>query len=97
MTFTSHTNHIVSKASEVLNVLKQNLHKCSTSTKPLPYQFGLTHPGVCQLSLGCIPVNKIDRTQCRAAHWSLCNYSCMRDIVLVLLITGEGNQACYPI
>ena len=32
MTFTSHINHTVSKASKVLNFLKQNLHddKCST-------------------------------------------------------------------
>ena len=31
MSFTSHINHIVAKASKVLNFLKQNLRNCSTS------------------------------------------------------------------
>ena len=37
MTFTSHINHIVSKAAKVFNFLKRNLHKCSTSTKTTTY------------------------------------------------------------
>ena len=37
MKFTSHINYIVSKAAKVLNFLKRNLHKCSTSTKATAY------------------------------------------------------------
>ena len=37
MSFTSHINHMVSKASKILNFLKQNLRKCQTSTKATAY------------------------------------------------------------
>jgi len=37
MLFTSHINHIVSKASKILNLLKQNLYECPTSTKATAY------------------------------------------------------------
>ena len=37
---------------------KNMIHKCSTLTKATAYsyQFGLIHPGICQLSMGSIPV-----------------------------------------
>ena len=51
------------------------------------YQFDLTHPGICQLSMGSIPVpNKIyiiDRIQHSAARWSLCNYDRYSSITLM--------------
>ena len=60
MTFTSHINHIVSKAAKVLNFLKQNLHKCSTSTKATAY-ISLVRPILeyaMQLCMGSIPVQQ---------------------------------------
>jgi len=37
MSFTPHINHIVSKASKILNFLKCNLYKYPTSTKATAY------------------------------------------------------------
>ena len=78
MTFTSHINYIVSKAAKVLNFLKQNLHKCSTSTKATAY-ISLVRPILEYASSIWDPYqyNKIyiiDRIQRRAVHRSLCNY-----------------------
>ena len=78
--------HIVSKASKVLNFLKQN-KKLIIDKNHCLYQFDLTHPGVCQLSMGSMPVyNKIyiiDRIQHRAARWSLCNYDRYSSVTLM--------------
>ena len=90
MTFTSHINYIVSKAAKVLNFLKQNLHKCSTSTKATAY-ISLVRPILEYASSVWDPYqyNKIyiiDRIQCnieRAAHWSLCNYDRYSSVTLM--------------
>ena len=75
MIFTSHINHIVSKATKVLNFLKRNLHKCSTSTKATTY-ISLVRPILEYASSVWDPYqyNKIyiidRRIQRRAARWS---------------------------
>ena len=37
MSFSSHFNNIVSKASKIINFVKQNLYKCSPSIKATAY------------------------------------------------------------
>ena len=84
MTFTSHINNIVSKASKVLNFLKRNLHKLIKATAYIslvgpileyansvwdPYQYN--------------KVYIIDRIQRRVAHWSLCNYDRYSSVTLM--------------
>ena len=86
-TFTSHINHIVSKASKVLNFLKRNLHKYSTSTKATAY-ISLVRPILEYASSVWDPYqyNKIyiiARIQCRAARWSLCNYDRYSSVTLM--------------
>ena len=87
MTFTSHINHIVSKASKVLNFLKQNLHKCSTLTKATAY-ISLVRP-ILEYAISVwdpYQYNKIyitDRIQHRAARWSLCNYDRYTSVILM--------------
>ena len=87
MTFTSHINYIVSKAAKVLDFLKRNLHKCSTSTKATAY-ISLVRPILEYASSVWDPYhyNKIyiiDRIQCRAARWSLCNYDRYSSVTLM--------------
>ena len=87
MTFTSHINYIVSKAAKVLNFLKRNLHKCSTSTKATAY-VSLVRPILEYASSVWDPYqyNKIyiiDRIQRRAARWSLCNYDRYSSVTLM--------------
>ena len=87
MTFTSHINYIVSKAAKVLNFLKRNLHKCSTSTKATAY-VSLVRPILKYASSVWDPYqyNKIyiiDRIQRRAARWSLCNYDRYSSVTLM--------------
>ena len=70
--------YCISKASKVLNFLKWNLYKCSTSTKATAY-VSLVWPILGYASSVWDPYqyNKIyiiDRIQCRAACWSFCNY-----------------------
>ena len=86
MTFTSHINYIVSKAAKVLNFLKRNLHKCSTSSKAI--YISLVRPTLEYASFVWDPYqyNKIyiiDRIQHRAARWSLCNYDRYSSVTLM--------------
>ena len=102
MTFTSHTNYIVSKAAKVLNFLKRNLHKCSTSTKATAY-ISLVRPILEYASSIWDPYqyNKIyiiNRIQCRAAHWSLCNYDRYSSVTLLQhQLSWQNLQQCRKI
>jgi len=87
MSFTPHINHIVSKASKILNLLKCNLYKCPTSTKATAY-ITLVQPILEYASSVWDPYqyNKIyiiDRIQRRAACWSLCNYDRYSSVTLM--------------
>jgi len=87
MSFTPHINHIVYKASKILNFLKRNLYKCPATTKVTAY-ISLVWPILEYASSVWDPYqyNKtyiIDRIQCRAARWSLCNYDRYSSVTLM--------------
>ena len=102
MTFTLRINHIISKASKVLNFLKRNLHKCSTLTKATAY-ISLVRPILEYTSSVWEPYqyNKIyiiDRIQHRAAHWSLCNYDRYSSVSLMQhQLNWQHLQQCQKV
>ena len=65
------------------------------------YQFGPTHPGICQLSMGSIPVQQnlyYDRIQRRAARWSLCNYDRYSSVALMQhQLNWQNLQQCQKV
>ena len=87
MSFIPHINHIVSKASKILNFLKRNLYKCPATTKVTAY-ISLVWPILEYASSVWDPYqyNKIyiiDRIQRRAARRSLCNYDRYSSVTLM--------------
>ena len=79
MSFSPHVNNIVSKASKILNFVKQNLYKCSPLIKATAY-ISLVRPILEYASSAWDPhllkdIYSIDQIQCRAARWVLQNYN----------------------
>ena len=100
MTFTSRIKHIISKASKVFNFLMQNLHKCLRSPKATAHitlvrpileymaaQYGI-HTSTTKSSYS------IDRIQCRAAHWSSCNFDRYSSVTLMQHQLNLQNFQC---
>ena len=78
MLFSPHISNIVSKASKILNFVKQNFYKCSSSIKATAY-ISLVCPILEYASSAWDPhllkhIHSIDQIQCRAARWVLQNY-----------------------
>ena len=79
MSFISHINNTVSKASKVLNFIKRNLSNCLQSTKEAAY-LSLVRPTLEYASTVWDPyqavyITNIEKIQRRAAHWVLNDYS----------------------
>ena len=79
MSFSPHINNIVSKASKMINFVKQNLYKCSPSIKATAY-ISLVCPTLEYTSSAWDPhllknIHSIDQIQRRAAHWVLQYYN----------------------
>ena len=79
MSFIPHLNNITSKATRVLNFIKQNLSKCSQYTKSNTY-FSLVRPSLEYASSIWDPyynthISTIEKIQRRAVRWTLNNYN----------------------
>ena len=83
MPFSPHIEYVVSRATKILNFIKQNLYKCLVSTKSTAY-ISLVHP-MLEYATVWDPlllkhIYSIDQVQRRAARWILHNYSCYSSV-----------------
>ena len=88
MSFVTHINNIVSKASKVLNFIKRNLSNCLKSTKEAAY-LSLVRPTLEYASAVWDPyqtvyITSIEKVQRRAARWVLNNYSRYSSVTTML-------------
>ena len=88
MSFVTHINNVISKASKVLNFVKRNLSKCLQSTKEAAY-ISLVRPTLEYASSVWDPtqriyVTRIEAIQRRAARWVLNNYSRYSSVTTML-------------
>ena len=79
MSWASHINTLVHKATRTLNFIKQNLHKCSKEVKETAY-LTLVRPSLEYASCVWDPhqlylISNIEKIQRRAARWILSDFS----------------------
>ena len=79
MSFIPHINNITSKGTKMLNFIKRNLSKCSSSIKSRAY-FSLVRPSLEYASSVWDPhynnhILTIEKVQRRAVRWTLNDYN----------------------
>ena len=79
LSFNSHIDEIVSKATKLLNLCRRNLHMCSPELKEIAYK-SLVRPHLEYASPAWSPhtqrnINKVEAVQTRAARFVLGNYT----------------------
>jgi len=86
MSFTTHINATISKASKMLNFVKRDLSSCLKSTKEKAYlsRSRTPHVGICQFCMGPLSISSYKKIQKRAARWVLHDYSRHSSVTSIL-------------
>ena len=88
LSWSSHINNTAAKANIILNFLKHNLSKCSSSVKQSAY-LATVHPSLEYASVVWDPyhnirIEQLEKVQQRAARWVVNNSSCHSSVTAML-------------